>query len=221
MYDTGGTQSVCDLRPADYNVGARVSWLAGELARQGARRGRTLWGARGRPEPPYPERLLPAAQAFARFGCLLGLVPPAAIFLRMFGEELARQQSRHGLLALLLVMYLFCGFVGRQFGAFLGRGADALRELSWGYMLVASAAVGLVWGVVTGGAGGAVFFGFGALFGAACAAAVAVPAFLIFMPLHRLLARGGMIEERHFWPLACGAAGVVTALILSPRIFAY
>ena len=74
--------------------------------------------------------------------------------------------------------------------------------------------IGAAWGAVAGGAGGLVFFGFGSLFGVVCAVPVGIMAFTIFAPLHRLLVRGGMIDARHFWPLACGTNMIVSALIL-------
>jgi len=53
------------------------------------------------------------------------------------------------------------------------------------------------------------------------ALAVALPAFLVFTTLHRLLARGGMIEERHLWPLAWAVAATPAALVLSPSLLPY
>ena len=81
--------------------------------------------------------------------------------------------------------------------------------------------MGFAWGAITGAAGGAICFGIGAIFGALYAAPVGTLAFILFTPLHRLLARGGMIDARHFWPLACGVTMTITALILSPHIFPY
>ncbi len=81
-------------------------------------------------------------------------------------------------------------------------------------MLPMAAAFGILWALVTGAAGGAIFFGIGAIFGAVCAIPVGIAAFLIFTPIHRLLAHGGMIDARHFWPLALGIVAVITMLIL-------
>jgi hypothetical protein len=38
--------------------------------------------------------------------------------------------------------------------------------------------------------------------------------FLLFAICHRLLARGGMMDARHFWPVASGIALASAALIL-------
>ncbi len=39
------------------------------------------------------------------------------------------------------------------------------------------------------------------------------------VPLHRLLARGGMIEAAQFRPLAWGVTMIFVALISSPHVF--
>ncbi len=67
---------------------------------------------------------------------------------------------------------------------------------------------------MTGALGGFVFFGIGAFVGAALAVPVGALAFAVFAPLHRLLARGGMIDARQLWPLALGVSGTIAALIL-------
>jgi hypothetical protein len=88
-------------------------------------------------------------------------------------------------------------------------------------MLITTTLIGISWGLAAGGAGGAVFFGFGALYGIIFAVPVAALAFPVFTLLHRTLARGGMIEAAHFWPLAWGTTMTIAALILSPYLFPY
>ena len=83
------------------------------------------------------------------------------------------------------------------------------------WLLFASLMLATLWAVATGAAGGAVCFGFGALFGPFFALPVALAAFPVFATLHRLLSRGGMIEARSLWPLAYGVPGVIAAGILS------
>ena len=82
------------------------------------------------------------------------------------------------------------------------------------YELLMLPLIGAAWGAVAGFAGGLVFFGLGAIAGLICAVPVGIIAFTLFAPLHRLLARGGMIDARHFWPLACGVTMIISALIL-------
>ncbi len=86
-------------------------------------------------------------------------------------------------------------------------------------MGVRTTGVGALWGLTTGAVGGVWFFGFGSFFGALIALPVGMLGFALFTPLHRLMARGGMIDARHFWPLAGGVVFTITALILSPRIY--
>ena len=162
--------------------------------------------------------------AFALFGTLLGTLPPAAIFVRVFGDWPTREPgwSGLGIAALCLAMNVVCAVVGRRMGRTVGQPmlADAERS-SWTRTLLLALVAAFVWGAATGAAGGAVFFGIGAIFGVACALAVALPAFVVFTTLHRLLARGGMIDARHLRPLAWGVAATAAALVLSPSLLPY
>ena len=162
-------------------------------------------------------RPVAAREAYADFGLLLGTLPPAAIFIKLFGGALV--DPRPGLNAsvffLLILMNVCCAVAGRYFGSRLSRLASAAEELSWPTMIAGAAGIGFIWGVATGAVGGLPAYGFGAFFGAMFAVPVGMLAFLLFVPLHRLLARGGMIDSRHLWPLACGVVTLITALILS------
>lgn len=90
----------------------------------------------------------------------------------------------------------------------------AVERDSWSLMVIESVIIGFLWGLGTGAAGGFLIYGFGAIVGAICAIPVGALAFGLFIPLHRLLSRGGMIDARHLWPLASGVVMVITALIL-------
>ena len=66
-------------------------------------------------------------------------------------------------------------------------------------MILALPFLGLLWGIVSGGAGGIIVFIIGAFFGAllgGIVGSVALPAFTI---LHRSLKKGEMIELKHFY----------------------
>ncbi len=152
-------------------------------------------------------------QAFARFGLLLGTLPPAAIFIKLFGSAEALSFPRPDVL-LLIVMNAICCLAGRYLGSKLSRMVIAVERDSWSLMLIESLIIGFIWALGAGAAGGFLVYGIGALFGAACAIPVGALGFGLFVPLHRLLARGGMIDARHFWPLACGVVMVISALIL-------
>ncbi len=151
-------------------------------------------------------------RAYALFGMLLGTLPPAAIFYKMFWRELAYQEPL--MLLLILAMNVACCFAGRFFGSKLSLIVNGFERGSWTKEFFMALSIGWLWAIGTGAAGGLVFFGIGAIFGASFAIPVGLLAFALFMPLHRLLARGGMIEAGHLWPLACGVTLTVTALIL-------
>lgn len=162
-------------------------------------------------------RPLSFERAYGLFGLLLGTLPPAAIFYRLFGDELARQGFPSVLFMLLLAMNVVCGIVGSFLGSrFNGMAAaiDAPEGNLWLRMLFIPPLIGMLWGAGTGWAGGLIFFGIGAIFGALFAIPVGILAFALFMLLHRWLAHGGMIEAGHLWPLACGVVMTITALIL-------
>ncbi len=172
-----------------------------------------LWrDARKREELLLMRRPVEAKRAYATFGLLLGSFPPAAIFFKMSGGGLGVHQS--GLIYLFLLMNIACALAGLFFGSKLSRLTAAAEDSPWLVTLVGAPCLGFLWGAATGAAGGVLAFGVGALLGAICAVPVGALAFALFLPLHRLLARGGMIDARHLWPLACGVVAIVTALIL-------
>ncbi|HLL77351.1 MAG TPA: hypothetical protein VK421_19005 [Pyrinomonadaceae bacterium] len=213
---TAGPATAGVATPECRDLDARLSWLVAAEAEAG-RRARLFRTPREECEMLMMPRPVSTERAFALFGLLLGALPPAAIFVRVFGNWPSREPgwSGLGLLALCLAMNAVCALVGRQMGRALGQPmiADAERR-SWTRMILLTLVAALLWGVATGAAGGAVFFILGAIFGVICALAVALPAFLVFTAFHRLLARGGMIDERHLRPLAWGVSAVAAALIL-------
>jgi len=199
-------------------VNARVNWLKGELARADET---ALKAARGDDEarcialaPALAPALTPA-EAYKWFGAFLGLFPPAAIFWRAFLSSSGAEDKLLFPVLLCVGMNAVCCVVGRKVGAGVGRLLGDPRDHSRAGLVMKSMLLAVAWAVATGGAGGAVFFGFGAIFGAVFALPVALVAFPAFAVLHRLHARGGMIEGRSLWPLAFGVPGVAAALILS------
>jgi hypothetical protein len=134
-----------------------------------------------------------------------------AIFYRMFFRELT---TRPFMFLLIVAMNVACCFAGRFFGSKLSLMANSFERRSWTKEIFMALLTGWLWAIGTGATGGLIFFGIGAIFGAVFAIPVGLFAFASFMLLHRLIARGGMIEAGHFWPLACGVTMTVTALIL-------
>lgn len=160
------------------------------------------------------QRPLTTEQAYRWFGTFLGLLPPFALFERFLTETGVYKGFRPA--AFCVAMNVVCCLVGRWFGGYLGRWAgDPRRRSRVGFAFVVLV-MALGWSAVTGGLGGALFFGIGAIFGAFIAAPVALAAFPVFAILHRLISRGGMIEARHTWPLAFGIPLTIAAMISSP-----
>lgn len=156
---------------------------------------------------------LTTEQVYRQFGTYLGLLPPFALFERFLAST--RGDDAFWVVALCVGMNVVCCLVGRWFGGYLGRWAGNPRTYSRvGFALVVFV-MAVAWSVVTGGLGGLLFFGFGAIFGIFFAAAVALPVFPVFAILHRLISRGGMIEARHTWPLAFGIPLTIAAMIMS------
>ena len=169
-------------------------------------------------------RPLATERAYTLFGMLLGALPPAAFFIRIFGYGFTSRMEQ-GLIVFYFVLCLamngVCCLMGRIMGAVAWRQLQRLEPTSKHSLFIASIIAGLLWGLCTGAAGGALFFYIGAYFGVACALPVGALAFPVFTFFHSLLKRGGMIDARHFWPLALGITLVICALILSPHIVPY
>ncbi|HEY9283049.1 MAG TPA: hypothetical protein VIP46_06310 [Pyrinomonadaceae bacterium] len=180
------------------------------------RRARQFRTPREEREMLMMRRPVSVERAYALFGLLLGALPPAAIFVRLFGYGFTyeRDWGYFTLPAMCLAMNTICAFVGHRMGRAVGQPMIAGAERhSWTRTLLFTVLAAFAWATATGAAGGAVFFGVGAIFGAFIALAVALPAFVVFTVFHRLLARGGMIEARHLRPLAWGVAATAAALV--------
>lgn len=159
-------------------------------------------------------------KALAYFGAMLGLFPPFALFSRFVFENFKNspRSDDFWIVPLLLFVNFVCMVVGYFSGKLIGRIVAELEKSSWTAMLLLMPFVGILWGVITGAAGGIFIFVFGAFFGAAFASlvgAAALPAFTVF---HRSLKKGDSIEEKHFFPIALGISCIITALILGLKI---
>ena len=157
-------------------------------------------------------RPMAVRRTYALLGLLLGIFPPAAIFTKMLGYGFS--EGSGVMFLVFLVMNVICAVAGYWMGVALSRSVEYVERESWSAMLLLRPVLGMGWGAATGAAGGFIFFGIGAIFGAYMAMAVGAVAFTLFAVLHRLVWRGGMIDARHFWPLASGVTLVISALIL-------
>ncbi|HUQ30968.1 MAG TPA: hypothetical protein VM095_02565 [Pyrinomonadaceae bacterium] len=193
---------------------SRLSWLLMENERAAMQP--PYRNAREEVEIGLMSRPISIKRAYTHFGMLLGTFPPLAIFYKVLDSMAGHQwvYIAQAIFILLLIMLAVCCLVGRAMGSVMGgwlAGKEGgSRTRTFFHALVA----GISWGAVTGAAGGVPAFGIGAIYGQAFAVAVGIVAFPLFAMLHRPLARGGMIDARHFRPLACGVVMVITALIL-------
>ncbi len=168
---------------------------------------------RDRTEASLMQHPLNDRQVFAYFGLLLGTFPPVAIFAKVFVADGVLRGGDFWMLGVLAIVNLISAVVGFFSGKFVGKIVGELENSSWTKMLLALPFVGILWGILAGGAGGIIIFVIGALFGATAGAAVggvALPAFAI---LHRLLKKGDVIDGRHFLPLAFGITLIICAFI--------
>src|SRR5436309_2986397 len=159
---------------------ARVRWYEAAIAAY-EQRERQFGHAREEEEMLLLRQPLASEQAYARFGLLLGALVPAAIFAR-FILAFSHQLDAGSLVVIsfCLTMNLVCALVGWRTGRRAGQRMRAVERASWSRLSLKSMLEGLLWGAITGGAGGAVCFGIGALYGAVCAITVAIPAFVLF-----------------------------------------
>lgn len=210
-----GTTTTTNLeRPVEGNdLYARLNWLVAANAEESRRR-KLFRNAAQEEELLLMRRPIDARRAFALLGLLLGLFPPAAIFIKMFGYGATGYQTNAILFFICLLMNLTCAAAGYGMGKALSRAVEQAERRRWSVMMMLLPLIGAAWGAVTGFAGGLVFVGIGAIFGAVFAIPIGALSFALFAPLHRALARGGMIDARHFWPLAYGASLLSAALVL-------
>jgi hypothetical protein len=133
---------------------------------------------------------------------------------------------------LFLTMNLVCAGVGYLVGDVLRRNLthreagranlptayEAARYIPWRRFLFVLPFLGAFWGLITGGAGGVLCFGFGITIGAIFAMPVGVLGMSAFGVSHRLLQRDGMIELSQLLPVTLGIATAITAFILGAPI---
>jgi len=81
-------------------------------------------------------------------------------------------------------------------------------------MILLSPFIGILWGIMAGGAGGVIIFLVGAIFGAFIGGMVGGAALPLFLIFHRLLRKGEFIEQKHFLPIAFGITFTICSFIL-------
>jgi len=149
-------------------------------------------------------------KTFSYLGLLLGAFPPAAFFIRFAID--GRPES--WMFGVMFIINLISAVVGFFSGKLVGKAMRPIEQMNWLPMILLLPLVGLLWGGVSGAAGGIIVFGFGAIFGAFLGGMVGAAAFPLFSILHRLVKRGESIELKHFLPLAFGVTFIICGFIL-------
>ncbi len=153
-------------------------------------------------------------KAFAYFGVLLGALPPAALFTRFMLDTKGFRSEDAWLIGVFAIVNIVSSVVGYFSGKLIAKIVHNLEKSSWTAMIMLLPFVGILWGILAGGAGGAVIFLIGAFFGAFIGGIVGSFALPVFSIFHRLLKKGDQIERKHFLPLAFGITLIVSAFML-------
>lgn len=156
---------------------------------------------------------LNSEKAFSYFGLLLGTFPPAAIFIKFFSENGSFRSDEIWIFGVLAVVNLISAVVGFFSGKLVGKMIREVEKFSWLTMLLLLPFIGMLWGIMSGGAGGIIIFIIGAVFGAYLGAMVGSVALPIFTIFHRLLKKGDLIERNQFLPIAFGITFLICGFI--------
>ena len=153
-------------------------------------------------------------KAFGLFGLLLGSIPPATIFGKMIYEGEMLRSDETGWILLFVAVNVVTAIVGYFSGKKVGQLVTKLEHQTWTTMLLAMPFIGLLWGFISGGAGGILIFLIGAVVGAVMGGMVGAVALPAFATLHRIFKRGDQIESQQFYPIAFGITAIISALII-------
>ena len=156
---------------------------------------------------------LNARQAFSYFGLMLGTIPQITTVGKIIYHTPGNGNFNEILLlgSFITIITAVIGFyTGRRVGTIINN----LEDESWLKMLFLTPLVGLIWGLITGGAGGIIVFIIGAIFGGIIGGVVGFAALTVFTIFHRLLRKGEFIETKHFLPLTFGIILILCALIM-------
>jgi hypothetical protein len=164
-------------------------------------------------EAELMRRPLTSSQAFSYFGLMLGALTPASIFGKILLSANGFRPDESWVVGVFLIINIISSVVGYFSGKLIARMVMSVEKLRWPVMLTILPLIGILWGIMAGGAGGFIVFVVGAFFGAALGTLVGGTALPVFAVLHRLLKRGDMIEARHFLPAAFGITLTICAFI--------
>ncbi len=159
-------------------------------------------------------RPIPSKKAFAYFGFMLGSMPPASIALKMVAENPVREPMQVLFIVFLACAGLVTGTVGYATGRYVPSAMSTVSNFRVPNRIAMLSLIGLVWGAISGAAGGLFLFIIGSIFAAIVGGIVGAVVVPIFAVLHHLLRRGDVIEMKHFLPISFGISLVLCAFIL-------
>ncbi len=157
-------------------------------------------------------RPLKPEKALAYYGLMIGSLVPASIFTAF--SLSARGGVASMLYLMMLMTTIFAAAAGYSFGKIIGRWVDMLEARPMRYRLPLLALIGALWGIIAGGSGGIFIFVVGLFFGAVLGGAVGMAALPAFALPYYAVRRAGLIDTRHFLPLALGSTLTICAFVL-------
>lgn len=159
------------------------------------------------------KRPLSAEQAFGYFGLMISSIPQLTT-LAVILYNLRNDNDQIPFLMFGFAIITITSVVGYFTGKKVGKTVSHLENSSWTKRLLLTPLVGLLWGMITGGAGGLIIYLIGAIFGGIIGGAVGFAALPVFTIFHRLLKKGEFIETKHFLPLAFGIIFILCAFVI-------
>lgn len=150
---------------------------------------------------------------FPYFGLMLGSLPPASIFIA-FTIAKGIQHAEFWPTVIMSITTFVSSVVGYYSGILVGKSVKGLFGASFSRRTLACLAIGILWGISAGAAGGLFIFIIGAFFGAVIGGLVGAVSLTAFSIPYFALKRGGMIELSHFLPLSLGITFSICAFVL-------
>ena len=153
-------------------------------------------------------------KSFAYFGLMLGSLPPASIILAIFSSSGIINNDGNWLIGLMLAANILTAIVGYLSGRLVSDCVRQIREFPIWTQLALLPLIGLSWGAISGGIGGALILIYGGFVGALFGGAVGLIALPLFVILHRSLSYADKIERKHFLPIASGITLTICGFIM-------
>ncbi|MBC7901160.1 MAG: hypothetical protein H7070_14035 [Saprospiraceae bacterium] len=152
--------------------------------------------------------------SFAYFGLMLGSLPPAAIIFALILNSSVIYPNGVWLVGLMFAANILTAIVGYFSGKLVADCVRQIREFPVWSQFALVPLIGLSWGMISGGIGGALILLYGGFVGAIMGGAVGLAALPVFTLIHSHLSQAEMIETKHFLPIASGITLSICAFIL-------